>query len=305
MLLSFIVPVYNNEQYIIDCLESINKIKSDDFECIVVDDGSTDGTNKLCSDYVLEHKNFRLITVENGGVARARNIGIDNATGDFVTFVDSDDIVHDIDLEFLTDENIYSLNMTRLTGQSESPISFKNKSFEKNFISYPVYMNSVCNKFFRRELLNSNSIRFVDGQFAAEDQIFVVAAIIKNDHRISYLDKNYYIYRVNDESSTQRPLSVRAVENYYVSYLKLEEYCNSDPQNDYKKLLRYQRLRVAILFLINIETYDVKRFRSVTKRSDIWNYGARIDFTIISFFAQWNIRFVPNFYIFLKKKCKK
>ena len=190
MLLSIIVPVYNNERYIIDCLDSINGINSDDFECIVVDDGSTDGTNELCSDYVLSHKNFRLITVENGGVAYARNIGIDNANGEFVTFVDSDDVVHSVDLDFLAEENIYSLNMTRLVGHKESRISFKNKGFEKNFISYPIYMNSVCNKFFRRELLNSNGIRFTDGQFAAEDQIFVVTAIIKNDHRIGLNPNN-------------------------------------------------------------------------------------------------------------------
>ena len=90
-LLSVIIPVYNAEKYIEDCLESIIKQTYKNLEIILVDDGSTDNSYKLCENYMSKDNRIKVFHKENGGVSSARNLGIDNASGEYITFVDIDD----------------------------------------------------------------------------------------------------------------------------------------------------------------------------------------------------------------------
>lgn len=89
--LSVIVPVYNTLPYLQTCFDSIKRQKYEPLEVIIVDDGSTDGSAKFCDEYALTDTRFRVIHKENGGQSSARNLGLDNASGDYITFVDSDD----------------------------------------------------------------------------------------------------------------------------------------------------------------------------------------------------------------------
>ena len=91
MLLSIIVPVYNGEKKIIKCLESLLRLKESNIEFVVVNDGSTDKTSTICSEYVKMDSLFRLINKENGGVSSARNVGITKRTGKYIGFIDADD----------------------------------------------------------------------------------------------------------------------------------------------------------------------------------------------------------------------
>lgn len=91
MKLSIIVPLYNNEQYIGRCLDSIIRMNQIDWECIVVDDGSDDGSGKVADDYAVSDNRIKCIHTLNGGVSKARNIGIKEATGNALLFLDSDD----------------------------------------------------------------------------------------------------------------------------------------------------------------------------------------------------------------------
>ena len=93
MKISIVVPVYNVKQYICDCLDSIKNQIYTDFECIVVDDGSTDGCEKICDEYMHSDKRFRAFHKQNGGLVSARKFGVDKAVGEYVCFVDSDDFV--------------------------------------------------------------------------------------------------------------------------------------------------------------------------------------------------------------------
>ena len=88
---SIIIPVYNAEKYIKDCLDSINAQTYKDIEVIIVDDGSTDGTYSIASSYVSRHSNYKLVKVKKGGVSKARNIALGMAMGEYVAFVDADD----------------------------------------------------------------------------------------------------------------------------------------------------------------------------------------------------------------------
>ena len=97
MLLSIILPIYNMEEYLTKCLDSILRQGLDDteYEVILVNDGSTDSSQKICEEYIASHQNFRLINQKNGGVARARNTGINASTGKFIAFLDPDDYLLD------------------------------------------------------------------------------------------------------------------------------------------------------------------------------------------------------------------
>lgn len=96
MFLSFIVPVYNTEKYLAECLDSLleQDIPYEEYEIICVNDGSTDGSLDILRRYAEAHSNVIVVDKENGGVASARNAGLDAACGDYIWFFDSDDIIH-------------------------------------------------------------------------------------------------------------------------------------------------------------------------------------------------------------------
>lgn len=93
--ISVIIPVYNAERYLPACIDGVLSQAMDDFEVLLVDDGSTDGSARICDDYAASDGRVRVFHKENGGVSAARNIGLDHATGEWVAFVDADDEVAD------------------------------------------------------------------------------------------------------------------------------------------------------------------------------------------------------------------
>ena len=93
MKLSIIVPVYNTEEYLKECLDSVTPQLTDDMEVILVNDGSTDGSQKICEEYQEKYSQVRLINQQNQGLSAARNTGIHEAVGDYLLFIDSDDFI--------------------------------------------------------------------------------------------------------------------------------------------------------------------------------------------------------------------
>jgi len=93
MLVSVIIPVFNGEKFLLQCLQSVKACPSPDIECIIVNDGSTDGTADICGEFIREDKRFYLINKDNSGVSESRNRGLEKAAGEYVFFLDSDDYV--------------------------------------------------------------------------------------------------------------------------------------------------------------------------------------------------------------------
>ena len=102
-LISLVIPVYNVETYLVKCLDSVAGQTYDNFEVILVDDGSTDGSGKLCDAYAEKDSRFVVYHKENGGLSDARNYGVAKAAADLVSFIDSDDYVTEDYLEYLWD----------------------------------------------------------------------------------------------------------------------------------------------------------------------------------------------------------
>ena len=93
IVISIVMPVYNKEKYVHSILKDLQKQTFQNFECIVVDDGSTDHSGIICDAVQKEDSRFQVIHIENGGLSNARNIGLENATGEYISFIDGDDYI--------------------------------------------------------------------------------------------------------------------------------------------------------------------------------------------------------------------
>ena len=135
MKISVIIPVYNVYKYVNECVSSVLKLKQD-FEMILVDDGSTDGSGELCDQLALGNSRIRVIHQENAGLSSARNTGIRNATGDYLMFLDSDDFIdpHETDQMF-----------TQFNGSAEVLMGFYNNYYEQD----NSYKAEECNALFK------------------------------------------------------------------------------------------------------------------------------------------------------------
>jgi glycosyltransferase involved in cell wall biosynthesis len=101
VIFSIIIPAYNVEEFLVDCLKSIQEQSFSDYEVLVVDDGSTDGTGRIAQEFAGRDKRFSVLTKKNGGVSSARNLGLEHASGEFVWFIDGDDYIHPESLSWL------------------------------------------------------------------------------------------------------------------------------------------------------------------------------------------------------------
>ncbi|MFI6762775.1 glycosyltransferase [Micromonospora sp. NPDC050417] len=223
-LLTVVVPIYNVSGYLVDCLDSIAGQTYPDLDVVLVDDGSTDDSGELAERYVAANSRFRLIRQENRGLGAARNTGIDAAAGEYLTFVDSDDLLPPYALELLvgaleqTGSDFASGNVALLTsrGLRQSPLHRGTHRFtvlRTNLRSRRnlVYDRLACNKVFRRSFWEKHGLRFPEG-VRYEDIPLTVPAYALAD-TVDVLDLPVYYWRQREPgaelSITQRQHEVR------------------------------------------------------------------------------------------------
>lgn len=194
---SIIVPAYNTGDTIRKCLDSILAQNYRAWELIVVDDGSNDSTSVIIDEYAQTDERIHAIHVSNGGVAKARNIGIDNARGEYIMFIDSDDWIEPDYLEQVEANmqdiaDIYIVNIAHDYSNNEGQIYYSdikgtpghkvirgNKlSDETGYLLMTINMESCWAKSFRLEFLNKNGIRFHEEMIAFEDYHFVLQCLL-------------------------------------------------------------------------------------------------------------------------------
>lgn len=216
-LVSIIIPLYNKAEYISSCLQSLGVIPECECEIIVVNDGSTDFSLDVVNDWALKLQNLKIINTENGGVSRARNIGMENASGKYILFVDADDKLR-FDKNFktigelLSDKYLNLINMKCNWKDGEnylSDISLKNNTFDINhFLRLEAEaVNSCCNKFFLRERVLKNGIVFFEGCHVAEDLNFTLKYLAVSTESIKLLPYIEYEYARNELSVSSRVFS--------------------------------------------------------------------------------------------------
>ena len=216
--LSVIVPVYNTEKYLRECVDSILAQTFTDFELILVDDGSTDGSGAICDEYATNDTRIQVIHQQNGGATVARRSGVRIARGEYVTFVDSDDwIDKDMYHIMLTWEpaDVLICNMYKYTnaGLHEikcciNPGSYDTRMLTANFYStmlfdynqcQPALPPSLCNKLIRADIIR-NVIENVSENITYGEDALCSYACILDAERIYLTDQRLYYYRENPKS---------------------------------------------------------------------------------------------------------
>lgn len=211
-LVSVIVPVYNAEKYLSRCVESIIQQDYTNLEIILVNDGSKDESLLLCDHYAGMDDRIKVVNKINGGAASARNAGLEIATGNYVLFVDSDDEIkpnHVSGLYVYHDADIVSTSL-ELDGWGGKYIKADVISSGDDAVSLCEFYSSidilatgsVCNKLFRKKLIDNQKIRFLESlKDTAEDLIFTWSYLIccSSYHHI---DNRTYVYKENESSIT-------------------------------------------------------------------------------------------------------
>lgn len=224
MKFSIIIPVYNAENCIVRCIDSIFRSGIKDFEVILIDDGSTDCSNEVCKKLEKKYKQISYIYQENSGVSSARNNGINHAKGEYIIFCDIDDeyernsfVSNDISESEWGDLVVYGMSMDYYHKErcyrrdyfccSENGIISVEKWCEKFDTLYQKnVLSSACNKIFRRDIIDKYHLRFDEEMFLLEDLVFTVKYLAYCD-KIFFINQNVYCYRQSeDEHNAQNRL---------------------------------------------------------------------------------------------------
>ena len=208
MRISVIVPVYNTENDLGNCIESILAQTFSDFELILIDDGSTDRSGEICDAYAAEDARVRVFHKENGGVSRARNLGIENARGEYLSFIDSDDYIRPKMYEELlgiaekTGVDLIAsdieLNGKKLENRVPPDRIIKQPEIHDTVLPYFSFSDTVgtgayTTMLIKRSVLEKNGIRFYE-DFAFQEDLMFVICVYANISSMYYLPKTFYEY---------------------------------------------------------------------------------------------------------------
>lgn len=218
MLLTIIIPVYNAEKYLLYTINSILSQQYSDYEILLIDDGSTDSSSILCDSLAEQYSCISVFHKPNGGVSSARNTGIENTHGKYITFIDADDVIGDgmladliYEIETKQADKIFcafeEIQENGKTIQRVSDIPNREKLDREFIVSTMLYsgcttngyMNSVCGSIFKTSIIVNNKLGF-ENRPVGEDWLFNMM-YCDLAQSIIYINKPYYKYKRNNESA--------------------------------------------------------------------------------------------------------
>lgn len=240
--LSVIVPVYNTEKYLRECIESILAQTFSDFELILVDDGSPDGSGAICDEYAEKDSRIQVIHQKNSGVTSARKAGMRIAKGAWISFVDSDDWIHPDMFKTMQEKTTDITQIVicdvvlKFPNQSETVVNLADEGFydkaamtEKIYPTMildlkhrrPAIFSYLCNKMFRKSLLETVFWAVDDSFVYAEDALCSYAAILVSDG-LFICHSPLYFYRQHAESVMHQYNGTKRYENLMRSFMAHE-----------------------------------------------------------------------------------
>ena len=240
-MISVIVPVYNVETYLEECLDSIQNQTYTDFEVLLVNDGSTDRSKAICERYCKENRRFHLLNQENQGLSAARNTGVAASRGEFIVFVDSDDMILANYLETLIHymredvdivESQFTVSNEEFLAKSfkEPSILFEGNSQEavKIFPKHVLNVNAVI-KLYRRSIVEA--VPYIDGVIF--EDVYCGIGMLKYIRKIIKIDYKGYYYRQHQASIMHRTFTPKNLDIFTVSDQLIDLY------SDREELLPY------------------------------------------------------------------
>lgn len=226
-MVSIIIPVYNTAQYLTDCINSVLLQDVDDFEIILIDDGSTDISGVMCDQYAKQYKTVRTIHQKNSGLSAARNTGIEIARGEYITFVDSDDMLaggfinRALELAKMYEADLVAFSNVRCEADEKWSIEYsKTKKIQvyvyddrvqkmKKFLIGAEIGTMACAKLYRKELFEK--IRYPSGKL--HEDVFTTYKVVDEASRIVTTSQIGYIYRKSPNSITTKAFSERRLDS--------------------------------------------------------------------------------------------
>lgn len=249
--LSVIIPVYNAEKYIGRCLQSILKCPESKIEVVVVDDGSKDASLSVCKEIAAKDSRLNVFSKKNGGVSSARNFGLDNAHGRYITFCDADDYYEDGAISFLISElasvdndliffpfylepmnspkKVYGVKDIAQSQQVE--LTYIKDNFWK--LLNEGMINSSWNRIFQRERIEKMKLRFRTDMTFSEDGLFNVMYLcnLNENSKILYIAKPLYNYVSNEGQATRKKVN-RYFYMMCLAFDNIDEFIGENRKNE-------------------------------------------------------------------------
>lgn len=237
--ISVIVPVYNAEKYLKDTVNAIQSQTLKELEIILVDDGSTDGSSKICDQLAQKDSRIKVVHQINQGVSAARNVGMNLAKGDFVGFADADDLMekdmyeimyenairNDADLSMLSPVIKYLNGKIKYFNNTKVCFMWNSKEALRNFFKGNIFDIATYTKLLRKDL--AQKIRFEKGKSIHEDKFFVYQAI-KNAKKIYFEDICKYIYIKRENSVSTSKFNKKKFDAVYFAEKILKDVKSSN-----------------------------------------------------------------------------
>lgn len=315
--ISVIIPAYNVEQYLPACLESIINQTYKNLEIILVDDGSQDRTGNICDEYVLKDSRIKVIHKTNGGVSSARNIGMDAATGKYVSFVDGDDWIdpqmyetlYNNALKYNTDISCCGIAQKRIDGSISTLADDKLKFFSKKqlikgFFDDPLIKETMygpCNKIIKKELIKSHSF---DTRFAIGEDLLFMFECLEMSENIVLENKPMYQYIKRSGSATTSSFSEKRMHYIAVTDILMNK-CREKHSYAYEASMKWTYMHklvimrqlnhnIAVKKQYQKEYEECERFLKENK-SSIWHnmmMKRKMDYFLV-LYLPWIYRFLP------------
>lgn len=262
-LISIIIPTYNVEKYLDRCVNSVINQTYSNIEIVLVDDGSTDNSGVICDKYMKCDQRVKVIHKKNEGVAEARNVGLDNSNGEYVTFVDSDDYVPSDYVEYLYE--ILSLNKATISccnfeyiyensnqtikskNNKEIIVTYSNKEALEDLLYQRNIDTSPWGKLYRKEVFKN--IRFPIGKIY--EDFGTIYKVVSSAEKVVYSNQKKYYYLIRKDSTTGRSFSSKDFD-----MIELSKNLEKDI------VTRYPEMKSAINSrIINMDFYFIRRMR--------------------------------------------
>ena len=274
-MISVIVPVYNVEKYLRRCVKSVSEQSCTDLEILLIDDGSTDNSGRICDELEKTDRRIKVFHKQNGGLSDARNFGIEHSTGEFISFIDSDDYIHPQMLETLlrliTDENAdlaVCSAMDVFEGKEVTQVK-SIREFTLNRVESYKYMlrgdgiPSACNKLYKRQTVGD--VRFPVGKLYEDG--FFTPQILKRVKKTAVTSKPMYYYFRRADSITTKPFrkgDLDVIEAYDICIKEVKELC---PEALPFAEFRYRNAYFNVLdkMLVREDYKSIPEFKSVVK----------------------------------------
>lgn len=272
-LISIIVPVYNMERYLDDCLSSLVNQTYRQIEIILVDDGSTDSSYQLCKKYKEHDERIVLISQDNAGLSAARNVGIENSCGEWLFFLDSDDMLRADALSVLLaianrlDTDIVCGDFSYNESELSKCIPFENVSYrliDKKLLHYSIISNHACGKLYSATLFKDTGIRYpINRRY---EDIATTYLLFDKACSIGSTKEALYFYRQRSDSITSTP-SMKDIQDLWATYKEAKAYYSDHDDASARYFLcviLYQIYRLAALSGISCEEKQ-KEYREIEK----------------------------------------